>query len=250
MRAFLAFAFLLLASPVIAQDKFIGANVDLRTVLFFKASDAAVQKMLPDGWEVNSPQAGPSKGFNLAVVLVDQQISHDADSKPLAALRGAALVIPSKKKGADTDGTMVFGGLFEQAGTPGAYGVFTMAQVAIERKTHTAADNKSTIEESWQLRAADGNSIEVQIQFARGAAPKGKLEAKVFAAAKPDFYRIYRVEQVADVVRSTSTGVDRVTTFSFKASGNKLKPLFDGTEQLISIISVPWYSRQLYLPGS
>jgi hypothetical protein len=72
----------------------------------------------------------------------------------------------------------------------------------------------------------------------------------VFSGAKPDFFRIYRVEQAIDVVRSTATAVDRVTKLSFKASGDKLGSLFDGTEQLISVVSVPWYSRQLYLPGS
>ena len=77
-----------------------------------------------------------------------------------------------------------------------------------------------------------------------------KTNPNVHSAAKPDFYRIYRIEQAVDVVRSTATGVDRVTKLSFKASGGKLGQLFDGTEQLISVISVPWYTRQLYLPGS
>jgi hypothetical protein len=35
-----------------------------------------------------------------------------------------------------------------------------------------------------------------------------------------------------------------------KGTGEKLAPLFDGTQQLISVTSIPWYSRQVYLPGS
>jgi len=69
-------------------------------------------------------------------------------------------------------------------------------------------------------------------------------------AAKPDFYRIYRVEQATDVLRSTATGVDRIMKLSFKASGDKFGQLFDGTEQLISVVSIPYYSRQTSLPGS
>jgi hypothetical protein len=38
--------------------------------------------------------------------------------------------------------------------------------------------------------------------------------------------------------------------FSFKATGGKIGALLDGSEQLISATSVPWYSRQAYLPGS
>ena len=62
---FLLVAALVLAHPALAQEKVVGNNIDVRTLLAFKASDAAVQKVLPEGWEVNSPAAGATKGFNL-----------------------------------------------------------------------------------------------------------------------------------------------------------------------------------------
>jgi hypothetical protein len=62
--------------------------------------------------------------------------------------------------------------------------------------------------------------------------------------------KIYRVEQATDVVRSTATGTDRAQKVSFKASGKQLAPFFDGSEQLIAITSIPWYTRQIFLPGS
>jgi hypothetical protein len=247
MRVFLMFGFLLLAGPSLADEKLIGSNGDLRTILAFKVSDSAVQKMLPDGWEVNSPTAGPIKGFNLTLVLDEELISYDPEGKPVATFRGAALSVPSRKKGTDTAGPVVVGGFFD-VGAPGKFGVYTSAQVTIERKAHSDPHGKSTIEELWQIKAADGNSIEVQIQFARGLPAKSKIESKLFSATNPDIVAIYRVEQGSDVVRSTATGVDRVTKLSFKASGSKLSPLFDGTEQLIAVISVPWYSRQVYSP--
>jgi len=49
-----------------------------------------------------------------------------------------------------------------------------------------------------------------------------KAETVMYAAAKPDFYRIYRSEQSSDVVRDSES--DRVQTFVFKASGPKLLP--------------------------
>ena len=80
-----------LAQPVFAQsnEKYTGSNVDVRTILSFKASDAAVQKMLPEGWEVNSPAAGPSKGANLGLSLIDQVTVQDAEGKPATSFRGA-----------------------------------------------------------------------------------------------------------------------------------------------------------------
>jgi hypothetical protein len=88
------------------------------------------------------------------------------------------------------------------------------------------------------------------LQFVRGVPTRSKAEPNVFSAAKPEFYRMYRIEQASDVARSTATGVDRVSKISVKAAGPKMSLLFNGTEQLISVTSVPWYWRQTYLPGS
>jgi hypothetical protein len=248
MRAILTLTLLLFVGPALAQEKFVSSDVQLRTSLSFKASDAAVQKLLPAGWEINSPTTGPSKGANVTVVLVDGVLSNDADGKPLETFRGAAFVIPAKKKGTDTAGAMVFGGLFEQL-SPGPYGVFALAQSAIERRAQTGADKKLIKEEHWRFKA-DGATVEVEIQYAPAAATASKAESNVYSAAKPDFYRIYRVEQATDLLRSTATGVDRITKLSFKASGENFGQLFDGTELLISVVSIPYYSRQTSLPGS
>jgi hypothetical protein len=82
------------------------------------------------------------------------------------------------------------------------------------------------VDETWDIGADDGNTLQVELQFTRGVLARGMAEAKLHSAAKPDFYRIYKFEQAADVVWSTATGIDRVSKFSFKASGPKLAPLF------------------------
>jgi hypothetical protein len=252
MRALTIVGVLLSVQPAFAQgnDKFTGSNVDVRTVLTFKAPDAAVAKMLPDGWEVNSPASGPTQGFNLGLTLIDQVTVQDAEGKPVTLFRGAVLNIPARKKGSEMAGTMVFTGLMSAGGAPGAYGVYVPAKAKVEREVKTDSDGASRAEEEWEFKADDGSAIEVKIEYARGTATRNKVEARVFSAAKPDFYRIYRFELASDVVRSTATGVDRVGKISIKATGEKIAPLFDGSQQLISVTSIPWYSRQVYLPGS
>jgi len=91
--------------------------------------------------------------------------------------------------------------------------------------------------------------IEVWVEFVRGVPTRAKAEVTNYSAAKPDFYRIYRFEQATDVVRSTITGVDRLTNLRIRAIGPKPSPLFDGSEQLISVTSIPYYSRSIYLPA-
>ena len=248
MRAFVAFAFFLLAGAVCAEEKLIGTNADLRTVLAFKISQATAQKLLSGGWEVNSPTTGPTKGSNLTVVLDEEITSFDPEGKPVGTFRGVALSVPAKKKGTETSGAVVVAGYFD-VGAPGKFGVYTTAAVNIERRAHTSAQGRSTIHEIWQIAGADGSSIEAQVEFTRGLPEKRKIESKLFSPIKPEVAILYRIDQASDVVRSTVTGVDRVTKFSFKASGVMLSAIFDGTEELISVTSVPWYSRQVYSLG-
>ncbi|MGY3133810.1 hypothetical protein ACVWZM_004492 [Bradyrhizobium sp. USDA 4501] len=244
---------LLLAQPAVAgeSDKLYSSTLDVRTVLSFKVADSAAQKMLPEGWQIEAPDTGPSKGSNLSVVLIDQLLAQDADGKPVDAVRGAVLVIPAKKQGMAKAVRMVVGGLFSPASyAPGPYGNYVSAKAALERKTHSDVAGMTNVEESWSFTTNGGDSVQVEVQYTRGVPERANFESFVYSGAKPDFYRVYRYEQAADVVRSTVTGTDRARKVSFKASGRQLAPLFDGSEQLISITAIPWYSRRIFLPGS
>ena len=251
MRKLLLALLTLAATPAVAEDnlKLFSTDINVRTGLTFKVADTAVQKMLPAGWELNSPTSGPAKGFNLGVTLIDYVLVQDPDGKPLPPRNIVVLNIPAKKAGTSEAVTMVFAGFIAQAGVPGAYGVYGPANITVDRRSHARPDGKSMINETWQAKADDGSLVDLQIEFERGVPARSKVEAKVHSAAKPAFYRIYRFEQAADVARSTATNIDRVSKFSFKASGPKLGAIFDGTEQLVSITSIPSYSRSIYLPA-
>jgi hypothetical protein len=64
----------------------------------------------------------------------------------------------------------------------------------------------------------------------------------------PDFYRIYRYQQIADLVRSVPAEVDRVDNFAFTTTIPEMAPMFDGSEKLVGIVNIPWYARRTYLP--
>ena len=67
MRALLSMAILLLAGPTFAQEKLSGSNIDTRIGMAFKVSEAALRKLVPEGWEISPPTSGPSQGANLPV---------------------------------------------------------------------------------------------------------------------------------------------------------------------------------------
>src|SRR5436309_10174343 len=85
MRSLLLAILTLAAAPAAAQDnlKLFSTDINVRTSLTFKVADTAVQRMLPAGWELNSPAAGPTKGFNLGVTLIDYVTVHDREGKLL-----------------------------------------------------------------------------------------------------------------------------------------------------------------------
>jgi hypothetical protein len=183
--------------------------------------------------------------------LVDQILAQDAEGKPVDAVRGAALVIPAKKQGMEKAVPVVIGGLFSPISyAPGPYSNFVYAKADLDRKIHSDPAGMTSVEESWSFTTDGGDSVQVQVQYTRGVPGRANVESLVYSGAKPDFYRIYRYEQATDVVRSTVAGTDRAQKVSFKASGRQLTPLFDGSEQLVSITAIPWYSRQIFLPGS
>ena len=49
-------------------------------------------------------------------------------------------------------------------------------------------------------------------------------------------------------MRSSVSGVDRVSRLELTASGPLLGPLLDGTQELVNVSAVPWYRRETYLP--
>jgi hypothetical protein len=250
MRLLLVAALAFAVAPAAAQDKekLSATDLSVRTALTFKAPAAAVQKLLPPGFELNSPAAGPTKGFNFGITLIDYLMVQDPEGKALPPRTTIAMNIPAKKTATGESVGVVFNGLIDQAAVPGPYGVFGAAKLTVDRRSQTDADGKSIIDETWQAKADDGSMLEVQLQFARGVPARGKVEAKLHSGGKPEFYRIYKFDQAADLVRSTATGIDRVNKFLIKATGPRFAPLFNGTEELISITSVPSYSRAIYVP--
>ena len=249
MRTMLSLAFVLLATPAYAQEKLSGSNVDTRIGMAFKVSDAALRKLVPEGWEISPPSSGPSQGANLNVTLVNMQTAYDAEGKSATPYRGVAFSVPMKKKGSDATVPMLIAGLFTSNYAPGAYGVFHAARVSVDRKVRIDLDGKTTVEETWELRADGGHALDIHVQYVAGVPANSKVEQRVYSAVKPDFFRIYRFEMASEVVKSVPTGVDRVSRVSFKAAGDKLGTLFDGSQQLISVTAIPWYSRLVYLPA-
>jgi hypothetical protein len=239
-----------MTGPASPQEKLVGTYGEARTVLSFGVSEAALQKFVPAGWRLSPPENGPSKGANVDLVLVENLTVQGPDGKPQDNLRLGALGFPAKKTRRDATVPMVFAGFSSDASyVPGAYGAFVLGKATLIRNSRIEPDGKSSADESWDFKADGGAGISVQLQFIRAPTARAKIETRVYSAKNPGFYRFYRIEQAVDVVRSSEVGVDRVRKVAYKVTGSNLAQLFDGSEQLVSIASVPWYTRQVFIPS-
>jgi hypothetical protein len=243
----LSVAMLLAPGATFAGERLSGTNIDKRTTVAFRASDAVIGKLIPRGWVSNPIATGVLKGANATVVLIDSYFASDVDEKPRPPFSGFVLALPARKLETEIAGNLIIFGITTEEQAPGAYGVYAAGKTAIER-TSKLSNAEMIIRENWLLTSDDGNELQVNLQFKRGLALRSKTDARTRSGTNPDYYRIYRIDQATEVVRSASAEVDRAETFTFRASGPKLAEIFDGTEQLVGIISTPVYSRTVLLP--
>jgi hypothetical protein len=248
MRKALVAALMLLSLSAIAGERLSGANIDTRTTLAFSVKDSAVSKLLPAGWVASPPADGPNKGANLLVILVDSYFVSDAAGTSVPPFHGMVLAVPAKRAGTDAMATMVVFGIAPDKEVPGPYGVFIPGQATIERSSSVSADGTTLIQEKWSVASKAGDALEFSVRYQRGVTTRLISQARTSSGAKPEFYRIYHLDQVADVVKSAATGANRANALAFRATGPKLGELFDGAEQLIGVTSTPAYLRTIYLP--
>jgi len=239
------------ACPALAQEKLVTTDAAQRTILAFKVSDAALHTLLPNGWQSSPFTTGPSKDANVTVTFVHPIVAQGPEGQPQDLIEIAAVGLMAKRMGTETTVPLVFAGFASKPSyVPGPYGAFELAKATVEQNVRTDPTGTSSVHESWEFSGDNAKSIQLELQYVRGPAMRGKTEARPHSAKMPDFYRIYRIEQAADVVRSAATGADRVQKIAFKVTGQPFAQLFDGTEQLISVTSLPFFTRQVSLPSA
>ena|SRR5689334_9565918 len=240
---------------VAAQDanaggmRLVQSTTETRTYVHFKVSGDAIQRALPAGW-ISSPGTGPLQGANLIVLLVEGLAAANPEGKPVLN-RGKFVLwaVPAKNERNGEAGVMVVGGLTSQPqAAPGAYGVYAPARIAMSKSSRSTGVDETAVEESWEAASDAGDAVRFSIAYERGLGVRAHIEPHAHAAIRPDFYRVYKTDQVSDIVHSATDGNRRAAKLEFVAKGPQLARLFDGQEQLVAVTSIPVYSRDILLP--
>jgi hypothetical protein len=231
-------------------ETFVEQNAEFRMQLDFVVPDAALRKFLPAGWEPNIATQGPAKDCNVRLIFIDRIDVTGADGAPVGSSRLVYLAAPVKQSGSSNAGQMIIAGLTsDPKDAPGPFGNYELATTVNVDRSLKATGKDALMEENWEFVAANGERLEIHVKYERAPARKGGAEVKFFSPTNPSSYQIFKVEQGIDIMRNATVPIrDRVKEFSYKASGGRLGPLFDGTEKVVSIDSFHWYNRGVYQP--
>jgi hypothetical protein len=249
----LVVAALALSAPSLAAaETFIEQNAEFRMQLDFVVPDAALRKFLPTGWDPNIATQGPAKDCNLRLIFIDRIDITDEKGQPKGSSGLVYLAIPVKQSGTGANGQMIIAGLTTDAkDVPGPFGNYQLAAThKMDRSVVGGSGKETLMEENWEFVAADGERLEVHLKYERASARRNPAqEVKFFDPKNPSAYQIFKVESGLDIMRNSTVPIkDRVKAFSYKATGGRLGPLFDGTEKVVSIDSFHWYNRGVYAP--
>ncbi|MGE3958520.1 MAG: hypothetical protein AB7H96_17550 [Vicinamibacterales bacterium] len=244
---------LALLLSVLAPSTVLAQNVtewssETRTSLAFRVNAEALQKRLPAGW-VSAPSTSPATpGANLNVTMMERVVVLDPQGKPLRTGTSRYMVfgVPARNTQTGQTNTIIISGISPEGA--GAYGVYLQATTAaLERTVTGEAEGHARVQETWSFAAASGERVDLRLTYRRGPVTKAHVDSVVRSGARPEFQRTYRIDQASDAVRSASTP-DRVEQLSFKASGPALASIFDGTETLLGVTTIPFYVREISIP--
>lgn len=242
----------LTAPGVVSAQGMVEQAAEHRFQLDFRVNDAALAKMLPQGWETVIATQGPAKDANLRMIFIDRMGIIGADGKatqrPTARL--VYLAIPVKHTASGNAGQMIIYGLTDDAAdAPGTFGVYQHASTARMSRTASASGGALTGSEDWEFAAASGERMEVHVEYERGPVTKGGAEVKFFYPHDPSRFQIFKTDQAIDIMRNPTTNPpDHIRKFSYRAGGGRIASLFDGSEKVVSWDSFPWYVRTVSAP--
>ena len=245
-------AWLLVPATQAGAETLIGSNVDNRINVYLRVGQAELQGWLPAPWQVNPLPKGPLKETNLIMVFVDRLLSQDAQGKPAAGgtFRAVALVVPAKHPQTGESALFVIR-IYTPHEDLDLYNPYKNSVRATIRREYTfkGADlSPGTASDLWELRDSTGGMLEFRIEYQRAVPSRAKPEYKPRSSVEPTFFRIYRVDQGMDLIKSIPAGIDRVQSYQLHVTVPELRKLFDGTEKVVGILAIPWYVRKLFLP--
>lgn len=229
-------------------ETFDSTIADTRTLAAFKVNDKALANWLPDT-HVSAPYGGGAfEGANLLMMFIDRMLHQDADGNPKngGAYRMMALIVPSVDRESGEKSTFI-----ARVYSPGeGAGPYKTAVHSTVRHTLSLAGTGSeplSGRHIWQVEQG-GGGLEIAFDYSAGIPGRKVGESTLSTPLDASVKRIYRYDQLTDVVFSRSKGIDRTRDVTIRVEIPELAAMFDGTEALIGLADRPFYTRTTWKP--
>jgi hypothetical protein len=220
----------------------------------------ALQRRLPDPWDVHPDSRHASKGANLAVLFYEIFLNQTAQGLQLTTTdalgRYFVLGIPSRHRRTEETAFMVFR-IF--TAHPTGENPFGWNRVAAGKTTVHANIVRSQTVEASNLETMVSDRIEAHLdkgvvalalRYRRGVPERVASEGRVRFAAESEHVRVYRADELVDVVKSVSAAIDRLEGFGLRVTLPELTDIFDGSKQVVNLTVQPWFLRRVYAPSA
>lgn len=248
IAAGLALGLALLTTAWAQAETLDSTTADTRTFVAFKVKDEAAAAWLPEGYVLGSVPRGPFKSANFMLMFIDRLIHLSPEGEPNAggAYRMAAIVVPGKHVESGRP-VQFIARIYGPHDGSGPYANSVKASVRRELERNGADLGPLGGSDAWEI-SYDGGRLSVAFTFRPALPSLVEAEAHPTSAADPSIRRIYRYRQLVDVVRSAPAGIDRLENLRIEVSIPELVDAFDGTEELVAVGVIPWYTRETFLP--
>ena len=247
-RAFLIAAFsIVYVQTGTSAETFVGSNVDNRVLVGVDAPSEGIEALLPDGWELMPFPGGPLAGANVLFVFIDTLSQRDADGEPISPAARRALALASLGKNGDQVRLFVLR-IYNTKPEPDPYGVNVAAEVMRKTGVEVSADDKRQRSDEWVIQTAENEKLTFVLDYETGNRNWAPAEALPYSATDPDFSRIYRVNQLTDLIASKALEKPASGTFALTNGLSDLSSILDGSEDIVAVIDVPMYVREIFLP--
>jgi len=230
-----------------SAETFVGSNVDNRVLVGVNAPSKGIEALLPEGWALMPFPGGPLAGANVLFVFIDTLSQRDAEGEPISPAARRALALASLGKQDDKVRLFVLR-IYNTKPESDPYGVNVAADIMRKTGVEVSADDKRKRSDEWIIQTAENEKITFTLDYETGNRNWAPAEALPYSAKDPDFSRIYRVKQLTDLVASTALEKPASGTFTLTNGLSDLTTILDGSEDIVAVIDVPMYVREIFLP--
>jgi len=229
-----------------------------RTMIALEGNAAALQRRLPEGWDL-APYAGDDlrgtalKGANMLIPFHEVYAVKTRDGQHTGLPQVSYIAFVSQARSRATGELVHVHWLTyteDPVSVPGKYKDGKLAQITRSQTFTKERRGETQVREAFSA-VSEGGEIHLKLAYEQGGmvvwTTTDKPNLPLCAAKDPGIVRWYQEDQVLNIVRSDPMKINRVSEITLLAQG-ELQEVLDGNERIVAVVIQRPYMRQVFVP--